>query len=93
MTRLWGFWYTTRRKPCGRTRGAKKTAQGVTSPARNTKGNEAMSKRSGCKEKDEYGVRYARFVNRTVGGWQMAAEALFVVAAFSVMILAAVCFD
>lgn len=52
-----------------------------------------MSKRSGCKEKDEYGVRYARFVNRTVGGWQMAAEALFVVAAFSVMILAAVCFD
>lgn len=52
-----------------------------------------MNERNGSKGKDEYGVRYARFVNRTVGGWQMAAEALFVVAAFSVMILAAVCFD
>lgn len=52
-----------------------------------------MNERDGSKGKGEHGVRYARFVNRTVGGWQMAAEALFVVAAFSVMILAAVCFD
>lgn len=93
MTRLSGFWYTTRRKPCGKTRGAKKTAQGVTSPARNTKGNEAMNERSGSKGSGEHGVRYARFVNRTVGGWQMAAEAAFVSLCAFGLILAAACFD
>ena len=42
---------------------------------------------------DEHGVRYARFVNRTTGGWQMAAEAASAALFFAVVILAAACFD
>lgn len=52
-----------------------------------------MNERSGSKGSGEHGVRYARFVNRTVGGWQMAAEAAFVSLCAFGLILAAACFD
>lgn len=74
--------------PRGRKSGARRDK-----PCANTKGNEAMNGRSEIGCGDEHGVRYARFVNRTTGGWQMAAEAASAALFFAVVILAAACFD
>lgn len=62
-------------------------------PARNTKGSEAMNGKGRNGGGDEYGVRYTRFVNRTISGWQAAAEAAFLVFVFVLGVAAAACFD
>lgn len=52
-----------------------------------------MNGRNGNGADGEHGARYARFVNRSVGGWQMAAEAAFVALVSLAMVAAAACFD
>ena len=74
--------------PRGRKSGARRDK-----PCANTKGNEAMNERTGRTGGSEHGVRYARFVNRATGGWQMAAEAVCAVLFAAAVILSAACFD
>lgn len=52
-----------------------------------------MNERTGRTGGSEHGVRYARFVNRATGGWQMAAEAVCAVLFAAAVILSAACFD